>query len=1387
MGSSISSQPACGGDKKSGKGLQYHIEVTGVDHDYEKGQHFAFYDLTDMEQQFALEKKVKPNTIRDPRYTTVYSWDWKEQHENRNVWLCVPGEKGDIKLPLFNDVSAYKLEKEVTDYKLESIVPMTLMPVLSELKKDKDETSVAPLRQGYLYIAYQGKIWREIKISCTEDGEPVFRDVDLFSYKDKKLNSFKAGEDKRVATGAALKDIWIPVKNNKKNISVYLAFSEVQWSVERLLHFEKDESNIIERMALFNPKSCKVTTTELPFEMRAREPHHELKLADPTAFSQDLSGKTLLETLNTERDMREEYKKYDDFTRDLSRQYEYRAKATALSEDLQKIMKKVKSENKDKEEQNETSGLQSKDVEYVKKIIEEDKKKESEIINASYDIDKYWTADKVKDYLDDAKKRYIRYHLVDDPIFNLRHHNAILLNAQQTLEYIQTDASLQRDFKSAQLLQMFIMPRKFGDTDNPLHSNASDLDIRPHSIYHKTMRTFMRSIIRSDILFLQQKVFAILESKEFTYALRDIVSLNDAHRACGAYAMVNTCRNALQLQPCEQDLLLLEADREKLRNSDLFIKLNKLFLPDSDSLLNETLFGDKAEGEKLYKYVATTSSYDEYFMREEGEKVNNGSGIASMVHLKRLSQQDLKPNEDAMEQPEGYALLSEINKTTVSEGDKVGHARRIMDKLNGMFGSYFDAAIKAKQLYSVGLESLTSDLKLIRNSIETQQVQGFYGKVSALTKLSGSTISEGWSFKSTSAVNPDTEMLVLAVRGTTDKGILAEFNNISVSTKGAKVFTEAFKNLRGGLDIRDVFYGDWINKQGEIVGSTNKQRIGNQEPLLKVHEAEVALINPNKSPEAAKLAPHIEQRAKDFQEFSHTHAKDLSRAENMHQFNAASAYKKAAVPAVFLYFELWNLHSALGSIIKKRKLGYESSYLDLANIISALGDTAVALTQVYKTLSQKSFTSIWKVEAANTHIGKALSKMTGLDLKTSAVTENAGQRVSPQTMVNSVDDAVESSVTRRAGQAVAGSVDDIAEGALARGAGQAAVTGSEGIAARMGLAVCGEITLLSIAGAGFGVLTGLITIYNGWQLLCKGNILAGLATIVAGLIIAISSVFLLFISSTPLLGIPILGWISFALVTIFCVVSAFLMDSPLETWIEQSVFSNSLWQSDDYDFLRNDPDVAYKQLLNILLSVKLINGPVNPLVTSLSQGKLSDDQALQLSKKLRIKAEALGATHFVRLQTNALSFFGLSAKDIKINKKFQGVDVSTTILTYGSTSTVKSKPYNATPFTTFDLPDGVVFLFKLAPVKKPYKDLGVGTAFYSKQIEALAQIEVGDMIFPQPSLDAYKQTQQYLKDNKINKIEAKFSDGQTHGVVETLFSAPSVPKNPFWADSRDEG
>lgn len=107
------------------------------------------------------------------------------------------------------------------------------------------ESIPGPMRTGWVYVFFNGRLWRELLVQTAETTAPTFKDTNLSSARaeDGTLQS------ERPPTGPELDVIHVPAKLLGKTVydKVYLAFSEVQWSPAYIAELEGSETYLKER------------------------------------------------------------------------------------------------------------------------------------------------------------------------------------------------------------------------------------------------------------------------------------------------------------------------------------------------------------------------------------------------------------------------------------------------------------------------------------------------------------------------------------------------------------------------------------------------------------------------------------------------------------------------------------------------------------------------------------------------------------------------------------------------------------------------------------------------------------------------------------------------------------------------------------------------------------------------------------------------------------------------------------------------------------------------------------------------------------------------------------------------------------------------------------
>lgn len=698
----IGSGPACDSTK-------LFIEVTGIQHD--PSYSFQFYGAKDDSRKTDIEGKKVCQPLGD---TSIYSWEWKKNASPINACLSIAAENGDITLPLYDDVQAKERVDGEQDYLLHSIVPLTLLPTYNKHLQDNER--YAPTRNGYLYVFYNNKAWRELEIHASDSEGVQFQDVDLSAYRIGENNTFSS--DKREAVGKPLKDIWLPVKDNNKDTLMHLAYSDVPWSGERLNYLEANVSELKKRAQSLhelkgadNPPSnrtkeaCVLFASSLP-EMRARA-DIEWHIAEPIKFNRDLTGSSLnqqytdiksgIEKANNNGD-----EQFEALMHRSAFQYEYGMKETAL-----------------------------------KSLITNDN-----------DLDKNWEASQSLDYLGDAKARQLRTLVLDDPVFDLKQRAFMVLSGAAYMQQLYVDMSQQEYYQTAELTQQMIMTERFGQQDNALYKFNSDVSRDLSGRFHRTLRTRERLIANRDIKELQYYVDQTLNRQRTADVLRDISSLNGLNSA-GAHAIVSHSMSALSINIDKIDVFskyhyiynYLPADRplnqiKSLSLTGCHATLRKVLSSPSHPLC-KVLFVEEG-------VVTLDSEYT------PPEAMNDGSGFATPESLAQWSQNDFELEDEQLE----VIDLVFITKSNVaaSLSDKVqdafSQARRVSSILDNILKGYYEALMSIKDL--------ASEAKVI-------QFNQAYASVLALTKATNPTYLGKLLF--TSAQGAETKGYVVGVHG----------------------------------------------------------------------------------------------------------------------------------------------------------------------------------------------------------------------------------------------------------------------------------------------------------------------------------------------------------------------------------------------------------------------------------------------------------------------------------------------------------------------------------------------------------------------------------------------------------------------------------------------
>ncbi|WP_292953103.1 MULTISPECIES: hypothetical protein [unclassified Neptuniibacter] len=570
-----------------------HIEVTGINHGDEHT--IRFFDTLDQTAKPGIEA-TKQTLVQEE--TTIYDWDWTGEISN-NAWLEVKTEQGDpIKLPLFKSVYETKRkDNQEQDYLLHACLPSLYMQsVDAQYKYDH----IAPARGGFIYIAYKAphgskfQVWREIEVIPGD--EYTFRDVNLQSFRETpvnhmewadslKSNPIKIGQ--RDTTGVPLTEIWIPGKRNGSKLdgSVLIAFSEVQWTAERINYLEQNQDQLKLRM-----KRSKISKVSNLQEMRNRSPDLEMLVSDAVELTRDVKGTFLKERYDV---VKKEQKLLADDTEYVSTafgdlrckaDYALRATACAIANDKEPLFPE--------------------------------------------DI---WTSEPEKDCWAKAKQNHLRTFTAEDPLFKVRNHSHLIQSASAYFQQIKQLCEDKDHFLSAELISRLILAESHNGKRNELRKYSKYMDLSSNGTFHRTLRTAERSQYTKEIPAMQYGLSKLLSDKTFVQSVRDMGALDGVNSAT-SHLFCCPAINALLIDAEMDNPLIAPEERKKHAATNTLIAIIE---EDSSHPLHPVLFPNKSEVPLDAAYIPPAPK-------------NDGSGLATTANLTRWNETNLNLDEELL-------------------------------------------------------------------------------------------------------------------------------------------------------------------------------------------------------------------------------------------------------------------------------------------------------------------------------------------------------------------------------------------------------------------------------------------------------------------------------------------------------------------------------------------------------------------------------------------------------------------------------------------------------------------------------------------------------------------------------------------------------------------
>ena len=619
-------------------------------------------------------------------------WDWESMAGN-SLSLEVASESGEpIRLPLL--AGRLRSTPRQEQAQLNQIVPIVPCTPLPGIQNPSDLGVPVMVRSGYIYVFYNSKLWRELEVRFTDQGTR-FHDIDVASYREEK--GFKLG--KRVATGVALEDIWLPSQwHGRPPVPVQLMFSEVQLSAARLIYMERHESRLDYRtrspalliseaslqerwadspdaQSMLEERNASITRhrmdrfafpVSLCATQRQRQPGHEWLLDQPARYICELSG-------------------------------EYMGQALANTRETVNTWREGTS-------------------------IEPPTQFESEAWHACQDscdaeTSAFWTAQQSEaDILRSARQRKLHAVLLPDPMYRMRHLASRIDNLQEMLKDCTRLAMEHPHHASALLLHNLAVPPRIGDGLNPLSRSLQDkLNDDGKRKINVATAAIERAHVRRLLENSQQALSEALEIRQYQQCIADHLSLDGYDYQAAMFSAVRLLA-AIATPAAHLDPLAF--------NDDIHDAVNGLRLHRSRRSSAQQLLARIANNNRhpLHVMLWPEIKEDQLFARYQApstEETNQGDGCFRATALASLEGQDAgDPNSETLD---GITLAALMESGTLQDaftmqlGAKMGMAvlSRINDILNGAVQA---AENRITELASQARESQTQQ----RNALAAQ-------------------------------------------------------------------------------------------------------------------------------------------------------------------------------------------------------------------------------------------------------------------------------------------------------------------------------------------------------------------------------------------------------------------------------------------------------------------------------------------------------------------------------------------------------------------------------------------------------------------------------------------------------------------------------------------
>ncbi|BBN57950.1 hypothetical protein TRE132_60750 [Pseudomonas chlororaphis subsp. aurantiaca] len=549
---SLSSGPAC----EAGKLI---VQVIGKDHP--ASQKVVLCDDANKE----LKGKPEPQD-KDLCSSVLHVWDCAGQAK-RQLWLEIASTQGKpIRLPLLDNVRTTPRQADAQWNQLVPVLPFVALP---GSKSAYDLGTPVLARAGYVYVFYQNKLWRELEVRITE-GKTTYHDVDVAHYRQGK--GFKPGE--RKASGQPLEDIWLPaIWNNQRVHDLRLCFSEIQLNAPRLQRLEQDAKLRDQRCKSFD-LSCSNARFKERYKdkpdgkamLRAFSNFDVRNYANQTAATQATVVRRNLDLgafpVSVAAPQRSRVPGYEwlldhpgRYLCDLAGQFP----VTASQQAKAFLAQCAQGSSPERTELLELSAVADALEASLPAPPAPKAEPGSKPEPAAEKVDLWQAQASVPDALAKARQRQICGILLEDPRYRLRHLKQRLETHHELLKLCARHATQQVNHASALLVQQLVVPRNLQGKPNPLHASLEKLGTKGKQDINRCTATVERAMVWQHMNSAQNLLAESFQQTMTQQVLADHLSLDGFDYVAALFVISQTVA-ALAAPPSRLDPLAPSGD-----------------------------------------------------------------------------------------------------------------------------------------------------------------------------------------------------------------------------------------------------------------------------------------------------------------------------------------------------------------------------------------------------------------------------------------------------------------------------------------------------------------------------------------------------------------------------------------------------------------------------------------------------------------------------------------------------------------------------------------------------------------------------------------------------------------------------------------------------------